>query len=242
MRFMHAGCSAHGVGGFKSFRGENSDSDDRANFEAFDRFRAEIPYSPVLQELHRKGNAECHYRRNLNGISDSDSNSDTSPERPRQKTIRKDIRSLSAGAAVSRKPYDSPSSKDATEVEYATEWYEESPERPSLSPATKKRNHDELEAEMEDMTSMSESEIQAEMDEQVRKNQEADRKFMEYRRNTQGEVECGFRCESSRMLSDILLLLCSHPAQHCRRPSISSSADSAQRPRCRGTRARGARW
>ncbi len=61
----------------------------------------------------------------------------------------------------------------------------------------RRRNHDELEAEMEDMTSMSESEIQAEMDEQVRKNQEADRKFMEYRRNTQGEVECGFRCEYS---------------------------------------------
>jgi hypothetical protein len=86
--------------------------------------------------------------RNLNGISDSDSNSDTSPERPPKQFIYKDIPSSSAGAASSRKAYDSQSSKDATEVEHATEWYTESPERPSLSPTTKKRNHDELEAEI----------------------------------------------------------------------------------------------
>jgi hypothetical protein len=55
-------------------------------------------------------------------------------------------------------------------------------------PETKKRNHDELEAEMEEMSSMSESEIQAVIDEQARKKQEADRKFLEYRRSTQGEA------------------------------------------------------
>ncbi len=50
---------------------DNSDSDDSAKFQAFDFIRSAIPYSPVLQELRRKGNAECLYRRNLNGILDS---------------------------------------------------------------------------------------------------------------------------------------------------------------------------
>jgi hypothetical protein len=61
--------------------------------------------------------------------------------------------------AYSGPAYDSPSSKDVTEVEYATEWYSESPGRLSLSPATKKRYRDLLEADMSEMTSMSESEI-----------------------------------------------------------------------------------
>ncbi len=51
-------------------------SDDE-NFDAFDFIRSRIPYSPVLQELHRNCNAECLYRRNLNGILDSDSYSDS---------------------------------------------------------------------------------------------------------------------------------------------------------------------
>ncbi len=54
---------------------DNSDSDNSAKFQAFDFIRSKIPYSPVLQELLRKGNTECLYRGNLNGISDSDSNS-----------------------------------------------------------------------------------------------------------------------------------------------------------------------
>jgi hypothetical protein len=65
--------------------------------------------------------------------------------------------------------YVSPSFKDVTEVEYSTKWYSESPGRPSLSPATKKCNHDELEAEMAEMSSMSKSEIHAVMEEQARK-------------------------------------------------------------------------
>ncbi len=56
------------------------------------------------------------------------------------------------------------------------------------SAETKKRNHDELEVEMEEMSSMSGSEIQAVIDEQDRKKQEADRKFLEYRHSTQGEA------------------------------------------------------
>jgi hypothetical protein len=94
---------------------DNSDSDDPAKCAAFNRIRAKIPHSPVLQGLCRKGKAKCLYRRNLNGIFGSDS--DTGPERQRKKTVRKDrdsdIHSSSA------KGYVSPSSKD---VEYATEW------------------------------------------------------------------------------------------------------------------------
>jgi hypothetical protein len=84
---MHA-CSASGVGGFKSYMSDNSDSDDPAKFEAFNSIHSEIPYSPVLQELHKNGNAECRYLLNLNGISDSDSNSDTSPD---SRTAAKEI-------------------------------------------------------------------------------------------------------------------------------------------------------
>ncbi len=87
------------------------------------------------------------YLRNLNGISDSDSNSYTSPELQRKKSDRKDRVS-----AYLAKPYVSPSSKD---VEYATEWYSESPGHPSLSPAIKKRYCDQVEVDMAKMSSMS---------------------------------------------------------------------------------------
>ncbi len=65
------------------------------------------------------------------------------------------------GLAYRAKQYLSPSSKDVTEVEYATEWSSESSGRPSLSPATTKRYRDQEEADMAEMSSMSESEIQA---------------------------------------------------------------------------------
>ena len=151
---MHAGSSAPGVGGFKSYMSDNSDSDNSAAFRAFEFIHSQIPFSPVLQALRRKGTAECLHRRNLNAISDSDSNSDTdmSPVTP-QLSVRRDkslkrIKSSAAGVAYSKPAYDSPSSKDVTEVEHATELYSESPGRPSLSPATKKRYRDQVEADM----------------------------------------------------------------------------------------------
>jgi hypothetical protein len=135
LRVMHAGSSAPGVGGFKSYMSDNSDSNDSAKFQAFDFICSKIPYSPVLQELRRKGNTECLYRLNLNGISDSDSNSDSDMSSvPQQICVRRDrclkrINASAAGVAYSGPAYDSPSSKDVTEVEYATEWYSESPGR-----------------------------------------------------------------------------------------------------------------
>jgi hypothetical protein len=66
LRIMHASSSAPDVGGFKSYMSDNSYSDDSAKFEAFNFIRSNIPYSPVLQELRRKANAECLYLRNLN--------------------------------------------------------------------------------------------------------------------------------------------------------------------------------
>ncbi len=81
-----------------------------------------------------------------------------------------------------------------TEVEYATEWYSESPGRPSLSPATKKRYCDQVEADMSEMSSMNESEIHAVMKEQARKKREEQRKILEYRSNTRGDLEWHFRC------------------------------------------------
>jgi hypothetical protein len=181
---------------------DNSDSDYSAKFQAFDFICSKIPYSPVLQELRRKGNAECLYRRNLNGISDSDSNSDSDMSSvPQQLSVRRDrclkrINASATGVAYSGPAYDLPSSKDVTEVEYATEWYSELPGRPSLSPSTKKRYRDQVEADMSEMSTMSESKIHAVMEEQARKKQEAQRKFLEYRSNlnTQGDLEWHFRC------------------------------------------------
>jgi hypothetical protein len=50
---MHASSCAPGLGGFASFMSDNSDSNEPAKFEALKHIRAEIPYSPVLQEMHR---------------------------------------------------------------------------------------------------------------------------------------------------------------------------------------------
>ena len=102
------------MGGCRSYLLDKGDSDDSAEYDVFERMRSAIPYSPVLQELRKKESAEGHYRRNLNGISDSDSNSDTSPE-----PLRKKNRVISGPA------YVDPSSMEATEVEYATEYYDE---------------------------------------------------------------------------------------------------------------------
>ncbi len=94
------------------------------------------------------------YRQNLNCISDSDSNADSDTNSvPQQICVRRErclkrINASAAGVAYSGPAYDSPSSKDVTKVKYATEWYSESPGRPSLSPATKKRYHYQVEADM----------------------------------------------------------------------------------------------
>ena len=47
--------------------------------------------------------------------------------------------------------------------------------------------HDELEADMDAMSSMSESEVQAIMDARERKKQEETQKFLEYRSSLKGE-------------------------------------------------------
>ncbi len=98
--------------------------------------------------------------------------------------------------AYSGPAYDSPRAKDVTEVKYATEWYSESPGRPSLSPATKKRYGGQVEADMSEMSSMSESEIHCHpvMKEQARKKQEDQRKFLEFSSNPQGNMQWHFRC------------------------------------------------
>ncbi len=72
---MHDGSSAPGVGGlkFKLYMSNNSDYNDYAKFEAFEFIRSKIAYSPILHELRRKANA-------VNGILDSDSNSNMSSE------------------------------------------------------------------------------------------------------------------------------------------------------------------
>ncbi len=114
---------------------DNSDSYNYAKFQAFDFIRAKIPYSPVLQELRRKGNAECLYRQNLNCISDLDSNSDSDTSSvPQQICVLLDrclkgINASAAGVAYSGLAYDLQSTKDVTEVRYATEWHLESPGR-----------------------------------------------------------------------------------------------------------------
>jgi hypothetical protein len=200
LSIMQAGSSTPGVGVFKLYMSDNSDSDDCAKFEAFNFTLSKILYSPVLQELLRKGNAECLYQRNLNGISDSDSNSDSNTSLvPQQISVRRDrclkrIKASAAGVAYSGAAHDSPSSKDVTKVENATECYEESPGLPSLSPTTKKSYRNELEADMAEMSNMSESEIHAVMEEQARKKQEDQCKFLEYSSNTQGDMEWHCRC------------------------------------------------
>ncbi len=82
--------------------------------------------------------------------------------------------------------------------------------------------------DMAKMSSMSDSEIPAVIEEQARTKKEATRKFLDFCR-TQGEVagvpggRAGWACQASAcrmpiplwMLSDPLLL-CSPPAQHCR--------------------------
>jgi hypothetical protein len=197
---MHAGSSAPGVGGIKSYVSDNSDSDNSAKFQAFDFIRSKILYSPVLQELRRKGHAECLYLWNLNCIADSDSNSDSDMSSVQQHiSVQRDrclkrINASAAGVAYSGSAYDSLSSKDVTEVEYATEWYSESPGRLSLSPATKMRYRDQVEADMSEMSSMSESEVHAVMEEQARKKQEDQSKFLKYHSNTQGDLEWHFHC------------------------------------------------
>jgi hypothetical protein len=140
---------------------DNSDSNDSAKLEGFDLIRSKIPYSPFLQELRRKGNTECLYRRNLDTYSNSDS--DMSSE-PLQICVLRDrfLKSIDASAAGSGvaypvPAYDLPSSKDVTKVEYATKSYLESPGRPSLSPPTKKRYRYQVEADKAEMPSMSES-------------------------------------------------------------------------------------
>ncbi len=82
-----------------------------------------------------------------------------SPE-PLQRCVQRErflkrIKDSAAGVAYSWPAYVSPTSKDVAEVENVSKWYSESSGRPSLSPATKKRNHDEREAEMAEMSSMS---------------------------------------------------------------------------------------
>jgi hypothetical protein len=123
LRIMHARSSAPGVGGFKSYMSDNSESDNSAKCQALYFICSKIPYSPVLQELRRKANAECLYRRNLNGISDSDSNSDSDMSSVLQQiSVLRDrclkrINASAAGVAYSGPAYDLPSSKDVTEVE-----------------------------------------------------------------------------------------------------------------------------
>jgi hypothetical protein len=125
---MHEGSSSPGVGGFKSYMSDNSDSDDSAKFQAFYFIRSKIPCSPVLLELSRKGNAKCLYWRNLNDISDSDYMPIPMLVRSHCKCVLRDrclklINASAAGFAYTGQAYDSPNSKDVTEVEYATEWY-----------------------------------------------------------------------------------------------------------------------
>jgi hypothetical protein len=72
-------CFQHNLFGLNNFQTEifnrnmivpHSWSFHSAKFVGFYHI-VQISYSPVLQELRRKGNAKCLYRRNLNCISDS---------------------------------------------------------------------------------------------------------------------------------------------------------------------------
>ena len=68
---------------------------------------------------------------------------------------------LHAQAAAKLAGYHAPTSMESPEKIYATpseeegEWYAESPPRKSLTPATKKREHDEFEAELDALSSHS---------------------------------------------------------------------------------------
>jgi hypothetical protein len=123
---MDASCCAPGVGGFMSYMSYNSDSNDSAKFVAFDFIHSKIPYSPVLQELRRTGNFKRLYQRNLNCASEfyssSDSNTSLVPLQicVLQGRCLKRINASAAGVAYSGPVYDLPSSKDVTEVKYAT--------------------------------------------------------------------------------------------------------------------------
>ena len=74
LRVMQARRSAPGVGGFKSYMSDNSDSDNSAKFRAFEFIRSTIPLllisiQPCLAGVKQKGNrrmpppakSECHF-------------------------------------------------------------------------------------------------------------------------------------------------------------------------------------
>ncbi len=94
---------------------DNSNSDDSAKFQAFYYIRSKIPYSPVFGFRLR-----FRFRYYFG------------PAEPvqicvlqRRDRFLKRIDASAAGVAYSGPAYDSPSSKDVTEVEYASEWYSE---------------------------------------------------------------------------------------------------------------------
>jgi hypothetical protein len=64
----------------------------------------------------------------------------------------------------------------------------ESPDWPSLWPATKKRNGDKVEADMAEMSSMSESEILTVIEERAIQKRRQFVRFLYFCSSTQGEV------------------------------------------------------
>ena len=129
---------------------------------------------------------------------------------------------------------------EATEVEYATEYYDESPKRPSLSPATRKRLHDEIEADIDELSSMSESEVQAEvqaiMDARERKQEEDTRRFLEYRRSLKGEEHSQFSCGSFLILISVQPPAAALPRTTAPPPWHSSASSQMDRLRVRSPR------
>jgi hypothetical protein len=182
---------------------DKSYSDDYAKFEAIYFIRSKIPYSPVFQQLLRKGNTECFYQQNLRvfqiptpiqRISDSYPSLEQLHICAWRDRLLKSINTLAAGVVYSRLAFDLPSSKNVTMVEYATEWYWELQGRLLLSPATMKRYLDQVEANMAEMSSMSKS--HAVMEEQASKKQEDQSKFLNFNLeycNKQGDMEWHFR-------------------------------------------------
>ncbi len=158
---MHAGSSALGVGGFKLYMSDNSDSNNSAKFEGFNYICSKIPYSP----LRPLSCWSCADKETPNASTGGIRTVFRIPTPiPIQKQLQicdrrdrylKRINASAAGVAHSGQAYDLPSSKDVSEVEYATEWYSESLGRPSLSPATqaKKRYRYQVEANMAEMSS-----------------------------------------------------------------------------------------